>query len=72
MFKWFFFFPLIAWFETPWTVALQAPLSMEFFRQEYWSESPFPVIQPASLAPPAFFTTVPPGEPLKDMAHIIM
>ena len=21
---------------TPWTVALQAPLSMEFFRQEYW------------------------------------
>ena len=23
---------------TPWTVALQAPLSMEFSRQEYWSE----------------------------------
>ena len=23
--------------ETPWTVALQAPLSMEFSRQEYWS-----------------------------------
>ena len=22
---------------TPWTVALQAPLSMEFSRQEYWS-----------------------------------
>ena len=22
---------------TPWTVAHQAPLSMEFFRQEYWS-----------------------------------
>ena len=22
----------------PWTVACQAPLSMEFFRQEYWSE----------------------------------
>ena len=21
----------------PWTVALEAPLSMEFFRQEYWS-----------------------------------
>ena len=24
-------------FGTPWTVARQAPLSMEFFRQEYWS-----------------------------------
>ena len=24
-------------FVTPWTVACQAPLSMEFFRQEYWS-----------------------------------
>ena len=23
-------------FATPWTVAHQAPLSMEFFRQEYW------------------------------------
>ena len=26
---------------TPWTVACQAPLSMEFFRQEYWSGLPF-------------------------------
>ena len=26
----------------PWTVACQAPLSMEFSRQEYWSELPFP------------------------------
>ena len=25
----------------PWTVAHQAPLSMEFSRQEYWSGSPF-------------------------------
>ena len=24
-------------FGTPWTVAHQAPLSMEFSRQEYWS-----------------------------------
>ena len=24
-------------FATPWTVARQAPLSMEFSRQEYWS-----------------------------------
>ena len=29
-------------FETPWTVALQAPLFMGFSRQEYWSELPFP------------------------------
>ena len=27
---------------TPWTVALQAPLSMGFSRQEYWSGMPFP------------------------------
>ena len=29
-------------FATPWTVAHQAPPSMEFFRQEYWSGLPFP------------------------------
>ena len=29
-------------FVTPWTVACQTPLSMEFFRQEYWSGEPFP------------------------------
>ena len=29
-------------FVTPWTVALKAPLSMEFSRQEYWSGLPFP------------------------------
>ena len=27
---------------TPWTVAFQAPLSMDFSRQEYWSGLPFP------------------------------
>ena len=27
---------------TPWTVARQAPLSIEFSRQEYWSVLPFP------------------------------
>ena len=27
---------------TPWTAAHQAPLSMEFSRQEYWSKLPFP------------------------------
>ena len=29
-------------FVTPWTAACQAPLSMEFSRQEYWSGLPFP------------------------------
>ena len=29
-------------FVTPWTVACQAPPSMEFSRQEYWSGLPFP------------------------------
>ena len=30
-------------FVTPWTVAHQAPLSMRFSRQEYWSELPCPL-----------------------------
>ena len=29
-------------FVTPWTVVCQAPLSMGFPRQEYWSALPFP------------------------------
>ena len=29
-------------FATPWTVAYQAPLSMGFSSQEYWSGLPFP------------------------------
>ena len=29
-------------FVTPWTLALQAPLSLRFSRQEYWSRLPFP------------------------------
>ena len=29
-------------FSTPWTVAYQAPLSMGFSKQEYWSGLPFP------------------------------
>ena len=41
----------------PWDVACQAPLSMEFSRQEYWSGLPFPTpgvlpnagIKPGSL-----------------------
>ena len=34
----------------PWTVALQAPLSMEFSRQEYWSGLPLP--SPGDLLDP--------------------
>ena len=29
-------------FVIPWTVAHQAPLSVEFSRQEYWNGLPFP------------------------------
>ena len=29
-------------FANPWTVAIQAPLSVEFCREEYWSREPFP------------------------------
>ena len=29
-------------FANPWTVAHQAPLSLRFSRQEYWSGLPFP------------------------------
>ena len=37
-------------FKTPWTVALQAPPSMGFSRQEYWSGLPFP--SPGDLPDP--------------------
>ena len=29
-------------FATPWTVTYQTPLSMGFYRQQYWSGLPFP------------------------------
>ena len=32
----------VSLFATPWTVARQAPLSMEFSRQEHWGGIPFP------------------------------
>ena len=40
-------------FVTPWTVAYQAPQSMEFSRQEYWSGLPLPSpgIFPSSAKP---------------------
>ena len=62
-------------FVTPWTVALQALLSMGFFRQEYWSGLPGP--RPGDLSHPDMertslalqvnsFPLVPPGK-----THII-
>ena len=62
-------------FSDPCTVACQAPLSMEFSRQEYWSGLSFPYpgdlfhpgIEPESLASPVlasgFFTNELPGKP---------
>ena len=29
----------------PWTIANQAPLPMEFYRQEYWNGVPFPTLR---------------------------
>ena len=56
-----------------WTVAHQAPLSMEFPGQEYWNRLPFS--SPGDLPDPGikltspalagrFFTTEPPGKPI--------
>ena len=61
---------------TPWIVARQALLSMEFPRQESWSGLPFPSpgdlpepgIEPISFAlAGGFFTTEPPGKPHRDI-----
>ena len=60
-------------FAAPWTVAHQAPLSMGFSRQEYWSGLPFP--SPGDLPDPGIeprspelqadaLTSEPPGKPL--------
>ena len=62
-------FSRVQLYVTLWTVAHQAPLSVGFFRQEYWSGLPFPSpgdlpdpgTEPGSLTSPAledgFFTT---------------
>ena len=63
---------------TSWTVARQAPLSVEFSRQEYWSGLPFlspgnlpdPGIEPRSLTSPVltgsflFLPLAPLGKPM--------
>ena len=59
-------------FAIPWTVAHQAPQSMGFSRQEYWSGLPFP--SPGALPDPGIepkspalwadtLTSEPPGKP---------
>ena len=69
-------------FVAPWTVAYQAPLSMGFSRQEYWSalpcpspgDLPNPGIEPVSPAAPAlhaFLTAQPPGKPTANLFTII-
>ena len=58
-------------FATPWTVAHQAPLSMGFSKQEYWSglpcppprDLPDPGIKAASPASPALQADFLPGKP---------
>ena len=44
-------------FVTPWTVAWQVPLSVGFFRQEYWNGLPFP--SPQDLPYPGIKPTFP-------------
>ena len=61
-------------FATPWTIALQAPLSMGFPRQEHWSGLPFPPLgdipnpgwEPTSPAVAGVFSAAePPWNPQK-------
>ena len=61
---------------TLWTVGHQAPLSMGFFRQEYWSglpcpppgDLPDPGMEPASPSlVDGFFTTEPSGNPISSV-----
>ena len=68
-------FSCVRLFGTLWTVAHQAPLSMGFSRQVYWSGLPFPPpdslpepeIEPASLVSLAWHACslplAPPGKP---------
>ena len=50
-------FSRVQHFSTPWTIAHQAPLSMGFFRQEYWNALPLP--PPGDLPNPRIEPTCP-------------
>ena len=67
-------------FMTAWTIACQAPLSMELSRQECWSGLPFPSsghlpnpgIEPMSPAlAGGFFTAEPQGKPPSPVAGVV-
>ena len=51
--------------ELPWTLAYQAPLSMEFSKQEYWSELPIP--SPGDLPNPR----IEPGSPALEAGSLL-
>ena len=69
---------------TPWTVAYQAPLCVDFPRKEYWSKLTFPSqdlpdpgIKPMSpslqvvfCTAHGFFSTEPPGQPKQTWQHL--
>ena len=66
---------------TPWTIVGQAPLSMGFPRQEYWSGLPFPSledlsdprIEPSSPAlAGGYFTAQPPGMPREICTQVLI
>ena len=69
-------------FMTPWMVAHEAPLSMAFSRQEYWSGFPFPpsgdlpdpqfklVSLVSSALAGRFFTSVSPGKTLSHYSQL--
>ena len=73
-------------FETPWTVAYEAPSSMGFSRQEYWSGVPFsspgdlpdtgielgsPALQADALPSKPPGKPVPPNVSFKQMSHLL-
>ena len=74
-------FSCVRLFATPWTVAHLSPLSIRFFRYEYWSGLPFPTrgdlpdpgTEPTSLTPPTltgkFFTTSTTWEAIKKQSR---
>ena len=68
-------------FVTPWTVAYQAPQSVEFSMQEYWSGLPFP--SPGDLPDPGAeprsptlqetaLPFEPPGKPIINFYHTFL
>ena len=58
-------FSCVQLFVTPWTVARQAPLSMGFSSQGYWSGLPFP--SPGYLPDPG----IKPGSPVLQAVFIV-